>query len=39
MEFRTIYDDSMLPRGLMVENMIDGLPSFPLAFEEHASGI
>ena len=33
-----MYDDSMLPGGLMVDNMIDGLPSFPPTFDEHASG-
>lgn len=34
-----MYDDSMLPGGLMVDNMIDGLPSFPPTFEDHSPGI
>ena len=33
-----MYDDAMLHGGLMVDNMIDGLPSFPPTFEDH-SGI
>ena len=30
-----MYEESMLPGGLMVDNMIDGLPSFPPAFDDH----
>ena len=38
LEFRPMYD-SMLPGGLMVDNMmIDGLPSFPPTFEDHSNG-
>lgn len=33
-----MYDEAMLPGGLMVDNMIEGLPSFPPTFEDH-SGI
>ena len=35
MEFRPTYEEAMLPGGLMVDNMIDGLPSFPPTFDEH----
>ena len=30
-----MYDESMLPAGLMVDNMIEGLPSFPPTFDDH----
>lgn len=31
-----MYEDSMLPGGLMVDNMIEGLPSFPPTFDDHS---
>jgi len=34
-EFRPMYDDNLLPPGLMVDSMIDGLPSFPPSFDDH----
>jgi len=35
-EFRPMYDDNFLPPGLMVDSMIDGLPSFPPSFDDHS---
>ena len=35
MEFRPTYEEAMLPGGLMMDNMIDGLPSFPPTFDDH----
>ena len=31
-----MYEESMLPGGLMVDNMIEGLPSFPPTFDDHS---